>query len=203
MDLFTWNKPQEPFDCERITKSSVQILEEHESYILEIQEEKEKQEAYEIVLWWGLDGLKLRDDGTTEWISRRKHQPKPDQVLTFEFTLPTATSRGKVRSFVQNYSDICEQKPQLTYFEQKREEQQQRTNREFEQAIRMMDAYLENQKRNSENTTSVYCDISPTNASWSDMSVQNYGTVNLANATNSTIQSTTVVNCCRPPQPRI
>lgn len=201
LDLFSWEMPREPeyFSRERMTKTPAQILEEQENFILELQEEKEKREQYEIVLWWGLDGLKLNNDGTSEWISRRKHQPKPDQVLTFEFTLPTATSRGKVRSFVQNYSDICEQKPQLTYFEQKHEEQRQRTNREFEQAIRMMDAYLENQKRNSENTTSVYCDISPTNASWSDMSVQNYGTINLASAANNTIYSSTVTNCCYSP----
>lgn len=60
---------------EDIAKSPAQILEEHESYILELQEEKEQWEKYEIVLWWGLDGLKLRDDGTTERISRRESTP--------------------------------------------------------------------------------------------------------------------------------
>lgn len=28
-----------------------------------------------IILWWGLDGLRLNEDGTMEWVSRRK--PKP------------------------------------------------------------------------------------------------------------------------------
>lgn len=78
LDLFSWEMPREPeyFSRERMTKTPAQILEEHENFILELQEEKEKQEKYEIVLWWGLDGLKLKDDGTTEWISRRKPEPE-------------------------------------------------------------------------------------------------------------------------------
>lgn len=34
-----------------------------------------------IVLWWGLDGLRLNEDGTLEWVSRRK--PKPVQENVF------------------------------------------------------------------------------------------------------------------------
>lgn len=34
-----------------------------------------------IVLWWGLDGLRLSEDGTLEWVSRRK--PKPVQENVF------------------------------------------------------------------------------------------------------------------------
>lgn len=33
-------------------------------------------EEYLIVLWWGFDGLRLNEDGTAEWISRR-NEPKP------------------------------------------------------------------------------------------------------------------------------
>lgn len=28
-----------------------------------------------ITLWWGLDGLRLNEDGTFEWISRKKSKP--------------------------------------------------------------------------------------------------------------------------------
>lgn len=37
----------------------------------------EHQEAVEqtIILWWGLDGLRLNEDGTLEWVSRRKPRP--------------------------------------------------------------------------------------------------------------------------------
>lgn len=27
-----------------------------------------------IVLWWGLDGLRVNEDGTTEWVSRKKRK---------------------------------------------------------------------------------------------------------------------------------
>lgn len=29
-----------------------------------------------IVLWWGLDGLRMNEDGTMEWVSRKKLKPK-------------------------------------------------------------------------------------------------------------------------------
>lgn len=28
-----------------------------------------------IILWWGLDGLRMNEDGTMEWVSRRKPRP--------------------------------------------------------------------------------------------------------------------------------
>lgn len=33
-----------------------------------------------IVLWWGLDGLRLNEDGTMEWISRKKPKPVNQNV---------------------------------------------------------------------------------------------------------------------------
>lgn len=51
-----------------------EYYERMEKVSLEIQEEQEKQEKYHITLWWGLDGLRLYDDGTTKWISRRKQE---------------------------------------------------------------------------------------------------------------------------------
>jgi hypothetical protein len=49
-------------------------LEHTEKAYLEILEEQKPFE-YEIVLWWGFDGLRLNKDGTTEWISRKKKEP--------------------------------------------------------------------------------------------------------------------------------
>ncbi len=34
-----------------------------------------------IILWWGLDGLRLNEDGATEWISRKKSEPVSTSVL--------------------------------------------------------------------------------------------------------------------------
>lgn len=33
-----------------------------------------------IILWWGLDGLRLNDDGSLEWISRKKPEPVKQEV---------------------------------------------------------------------------------------------------------------------------
>lgn len=34
-----------------------------------------------IILWWGLDGLRLSEDGTLEWVSRRKTKPVQENVF--------------------------------------------------------------------------------------------------------------------------
>ena len=60
----------EPFSVgnylERIDRELVDLLSTHGS------------EKTPEILWWGLDGLRLKEDGTTEWISRKK--PKPDRM---------------------------------------------------------------------------------------------------------------------------
>ena len=53
-----------------------EYLERREKLALELIGEQEAWEPYVIVLWWGVDGLQLNADGTTEWISRRP-EPKP------------------------------------------------------------------------------------------------------------------------------
>lgn len=37
---------------------------------------QEPHEKYVLILWWGLDGLRLNEDGTRKWISKAK--PKPE-----------------------------------------------------------------------------------------------------------------------------
>lgn len=39
-----------------------------------IQKEAESQEPYILTLWWGIDGLKLKEDGTTEWIRKAERK---------------------------------------------------------------------------------------------------------------------------------
>lgn len=51
---------------ERIEKVSLEIL------------ERKQPTSQVITLWWGLDGLRLKEDGTTEWVSRKKPKPLPD-----------------------------------------------------------------------------------------------------------------------------
>lgn len=45
---------------------------------LDIQERRTPVERT-ITLWWGLDGLRLAEDGSMEWASRRQERPGPVQ----------------------------------------------------------------------------------------------------------------------------
>lgn len=40
-------------------------------------QEAQKRPKYQLVLWAGLDGLRLNDDGTAEWIRRKKNKLEP------------------------------------------------------------------------------------------------------------------------------
>lgn len=50
---------------------------------IEIMAEAEKRPEYQLVLWAGLDGLRMNEDGTTEWIRREEEKPKPISVSYF------------------------------------------------------------------------------------------------------------------------
>ena len=67
------NNNAEPFVVSeyltQIEKASVEIL------------ESRKPVEQIVILWWGLDGLRLNEDGTTEWISRKKSEPVSTGVL--------------------------------------------------------------------------------------------------------------------------
>lgn len=66
-------EPHEPFVVSeyynRMEKATLDIL-EHQGPVDQT-----------IILWWGLDGLRLNEDGELEWVSRRK--PKPVQGNVF------------------------------------------------------------------------------------------------------------------------
>lgn len=51
-----------------------------EQAALDIQEKKEPIDKT-IILWWGLDGLRLNEDGTLEWINRKKRKKCPNNDL--------------------------------------------------------------------------------------------------------------------------
>lgn len=55
---------------ERIEKAYLEILETRQPI------------SQSITLWWGLDGLRLKEDGTTEWISRRKPKAESKPLPT-------------------------------------------------------------------------------------------------------------------------
>ena len=53
----------------RIEKASIEIL------------ESRKPVEQIVILWWGLDGVRLNEDGTAEWISRKKPPPVQQNVF--------------------------------------------------------------------------------------------------------------------------
>lgn len=59
--------------------SLYEYLDRIEKASLEIQETKQPV-SHVITLWWGLDGLQLNEDGSTEWISRKKNKTTENKV---------------------------------------------------------------------------------------------------------------------------
>ena len=72
-------EPAEPFVVseyyDRMEKAALDILENQEPV------------DQTIILWWGLDGLRLNEDGELEWISRKT--PKPvNQNVSYHLANP-------------------------------------------------------------------------------------------------------------------
>lgn len=85
-DLCAYSTPVRRF-------SVSEYMERTEKAWLEIMREQERKPVYLITIWWGLDGLKLNEDGTTEWIRRGAN--KPDNLyygLVQSITPPPAPS---------------------------------------------------------------------------------------------------------------
>lgn len=51
-----------------------------EKTAVEIMQEAQKRPKYQLVLWAGLDGLRLNEDGTSEWIRREEEKQKAVSV---------------------------------------------------------------------------------------------------------------------------
>lgn len=79
------SEPQEYTPVQSFSAS--EYLERMEKVNLEILENQHKPDKI-LILWWGLDGLRLNEDGTLEWISRKKPTPKP---CVFDSSLPTTS----------------------------------------------------------------------------------------------------------------
>lgn len=71
----------------------------------------EKQEPIDqtIILWWGLDGLRLNEDGTSEWISRKK----PNPVMQNVFYQPCQSIQADVESQLRLHSQTQSTRAQI------------------------------------------------------------------------------------------
>ena len=76
-----WTRPQKeqlPEHLEPFVISEYYACTEQAALdILETQESVDQT----IILWWGLDGLRLNEDGELEWISRKKCRQRPNNDL--------------------------------------------------------------------------------------------------------------------------
>lgn len=101
IDLFTVRTGQKPppfvasVYLTRIEEASVEIL-SHRQSIDKI-----------IVLWWGLDGLRLDEDGSLEWISREK-KPKPEPVNQNVFQQQQQSIGIEQSRIPINYQNMCQ-----------------------------------------------------------------------------------------------
>lgn len=76
----------------RIRTQKEQLPEHSEPFVISEYYDRTEQAAIDIletqepvdqtiILWWGLDGLRLNEDGTLEWVSRRKQKPVQENVF--------------------------------------------------------------------------------------------------------------------------
>ena len=79
-----WRKKKEP-ERQQIQQnvpafSAYEYMGRMEAASVEIMRKTQKRPKYQIVLWAGLDGLRMNEDGTTEWI-RREEEKKPNAPI--------------------------------------------------------------------------------------------------------------------------
>lgn len=86
-------EPPEPFVVSeyynRMEKATLDIL-EHQGPVDQT-----------IILWWGLDGLRLNEDGELEWVSRRKPKPVQENVF-YQFCQSIPTYNPALLAQMQN-----------------------------------------------------------------------------------------------------
>lgn len=84
--------------------SASDYLERIEKASLEILSGLEKKEKYTLILWAGLDGLRMKEDGTFEWIKRDVF----DQIKPRKDTLENVTQPYVPCAYSTNYyGNLC------------------------------------------------------------------------------------------------
>lgn len=100
-------KKQTPIGQELVEPFSVtEYLDRIERELLKL---AERRGQYLIVLWWGYDGLRLNEDGATEWISRK---PTPPPQIDYSICNTTVTQSG-LQNTICNARSIEQMQMQL------------------------------------------------------------------------------------------
>lgn len=80
------------------TFSASEYLDRIEQESIRLQKEREREPQHNLTLWIGLDGLRMDDDGTLQWI-RRQEAPKPKpQFNSWDITQCCAISPSTIPS---------------------------------------------------------------------------------------------------------
>lgn len=80
-------------------------LERIEKAGIEIAREQEKQEPYQLVLWLVVEGLRLNEDGTTEWIRREEDKHKP---ISVSYSPPQYIVQNAFQNIMQSQYNGCQ-----------------------------------------------------------------------------------------------
>lgn len=106
----------------RIQEQIEQIeREEHEPFIASEYLARIEQTSFEIaenqepvgqtiILWWGLDGLRLNEDGSLEWISRKKPKPVNQDVFyqPYQSIQPISTVQTQMWPVINAQTKMCQ-----------------------------------------------------------------------------------------------
>ncbi len=75
-----------------------EYLRRREKLILELEEEKGVEHTF--VLWWGLNGLKINDDGTLKWISKKTKEPESVPRIEFNFDSMCQATKSQIDELI-------------------------------------------------------------------------------------------------------
>lgn len=76
---------------------------------IEIMDEAEKRPEYKVILWAGLDGLRMNQDGTTEWIRREEKKQEPVSVFYSPPNQLLSVSSETMQNPFSGFQNITEQ----------------------------------------------------------------------------------------------
>lgn len=85
---FIWSKNERAFENGKIELTEPYSVSEHFARIEQASLDilgAQKPIDRTIILWWGMDGIRLNEDGTMEWISRKKPSPVAHSIFCQSF----------------------------------------------------------------------------------------------------------------------
>lgn len=102
-------RPQEAIELDRYAVKPFSVTEYLDRMERESLKLAGRRERYVIVLWWGHDGLRLNEDGTTEWISRK---PEPPPQIDYSMC-NTIVAQSGLQNAICNTGSIAQAQIQL------------------------------------------------------------------------------------------